>query len=392
MRRAFAAKLAAQSPTVKHTSRRSRPRSSPLRIGYLSSAFHSANYMKPVWGLINHHDRTACSLHLLNDSPPEEGLPGYQQQSLDRIHDIRVLDNRQLSDLINDLEIDLLVDLNAYSDPRRLGLFLCPLPAITVAWFNAYASTGLPGVDYLIGDDEVVRDEEMPFFTEAVVRLPLSYLTFEVTHPAPPVQPPPCVSRGHVTFGSLVVQYKITSMVLDAWSEILRGAPEARLVLANATLKSPQNRQYVQDQFLRRGVAAHRLELLGPAEHFRYLQYYDQIDVALDAFPYNGGTTTMEALWQGVPVLTFDGDRWASRTSQTLIRRTPWSRFVAADVRGYVEQAVQLATSDATPGELTLLRQQMREQLRQSPACDTARLAANMEAIFRSLVQRESRG
>ena len=156
------------------------------------------------------------------------------------------------------------------------------------------------------------------------------------------------------------------------------------MVLANATLKSPQNRQYVQDQFLRRGVAGQSAWIARLTERFRCFMYPDAVfDVApSSAFPYNGGTTTMEALWQGVPVLTFDGDRWASRTSQTLIRRTPWSRFVAADVRGYVEQAVQLATSDATPGELTLLRQQMREQLRQSSACDTARLAANMEAIF----------
>jgi len=134
-------------------------------------------------------------------------------------------------------------------------------------------------------------------------------------------------------------------------------------------------------------VPERQLLLHGPAEHYRYLQYYDQIDVALDAFPYNGGTTTKEALWQGVPVLTFDGDRWASRTSQTIIRRTPLCEFVASDLSHYVELAVGLAASNKTPEKLRTLRPRMRELLLQSVACDTRRLAGAMEVIYEEVYE-----
>jgi predicted O-linked N-acetylglucosamine transferase (SPINDLY family) len=130
-------------------------------------------------------------------------------------------------------------------------------------------------------------------------------------------------------------------------------------------LKSLQNREYVRQQFARRGVSADRLQLLGPADHYAYLQYYDQIDVALDAFPYNGGTTTMEALWQGVPVLTFSGDRWASRTSASLIRHTHLDRFVAASADRTVQQAIQLATSRRSPAWLAELRRKIEALYRQ---------------------------
>lgn len=118
--------------------------------------------------------------------------------------------------------------------------------------------------------------------------------------------------------------------------EILRGADRSRLLLANPALKSPHNRNYVEARFEERGVAPGRLTLRGPADHMEFLRYYDSIDVALDAFPYNGGTTTMEAIWQGVPVLTFDGDRWASRTSQSLLRNSHLAEYVTADARAYV--------------------------------------------------------
>jgi len=185
-----------------------------------------------------------------------------------------------------------------------------------------------------------------------------------------------------------VTQYKITAPVLDAWSAILRAAPHARLLLANAALQSPCNREYVREAFARRGVGPGQIELRGPAEHLKFLGYYDEIDLALDAFPYNGGTTTMEALWQGVPVLALDGDRWAARTSQTLLRRCPLGEFVAADVAGYVAAAVRWAGDPAAPMRLRDLRRGMRAMLLQSSACDTAALARGMETLYREATGR----
>ncbi len=358
-----------------------------LRVGYLSAFFDRANYMKPVWGLINHHDRTRLELYLLSDTPLSRGMPGYEPRTEDQLLEVGGLNNEELAALIHDARIEILVDLNGYSVPERLGLFLHPVAPITVAWFNMYATSALPGIDFLIGDDETISNHETRYFTEKVLRLPLSYLTFEVRHPVPPVVEPPCLGNGFLTFGSLVTQYKICPPVVAAWAEILRRVPSARLLLGNSTLKSICNREFVVDKFRQLGVEEGRLTLVGPADHYHFLEYYDQIDMALDAFPYNGGTTTMEAIWQGVPVLTFDGDRWASRTSQTLLRRSPLSCFVASDVGAMVEMAVRLAEDGATPQMLAQLRRSLRDQLAASEACDTARLAAEMERIYQAIAQ-----
>ncbi|MGE0757902.1 MAG: hypothetical protein AB7F89_06080 [Pirellulaceae bacterium] len=358
----------------------------PLRVGYVSAFFHAANYMKPVWGLINQHDRSQVAVHLFRDSSPQAGMPGYRPDPADRVHDTAGLRCRQLAERVADLGIDILLDLNAYSAPERLALFAHRGSAVQVTWFNAYATTGLPGLQYIIGDDEVIPAGEEVWFSERVLRLPLSYLTFDVQHPVPPVVAPPCLATRRITFGSLVAQYKITGPVLDAWAAILREAPSSRLLLANTALKSVQNRAYVQDQFSRRGVLAEQLLLHGPAPHLEYLGYYDQIDIALDAFPYNGGTTTMEALWQGVPVLALAGDRWAGRTSQTLIRATPWGSWVAPDAASYVERAVHWALSPEAPERLAAHREVARAELARSSACDTARLARSMEQLFQQIL------
>lgn len=366
-----------------------RPTETRLRIGYLSSWFDRENYMKPVWGLINHHDRRQFQVHLFSDTSVAEGIAGYTPHVEDQIHDTLSLDNVQLAEAIQTAGIDILVDLNAYSTADRLGLFLSRPAPITVAWFNMYATSGFPGFDYLIGDNVTVRADEERYYCETVLRLPQSYLSFTVTHDAPPVVDPPCCRNGYVTFGSLVTQYKITAPVLDAWAAILRAVPSACLLLGNADLDSACNRDFVRKRFEARGIDTTRIEYRGRAEHRAFLEYYNAIDVALDAFPYNGGTTTMEAIWQGLPVITFDGDRWASRTSASILAGTHLNEFVSADAAGYVQTAISLANDANIADRLQRLRHSMRAELVDCPACDTAGLARAMESLYRQIASRE---
>ncbi len=354
-----------------------------LRVGYLSAFFDKPNYMMPVWGLINRHDRERLEIHLLSDVAPESIREGYIPHPADRVADIRNLDNQGLADKIRELEIDILVDLNGYSEPRRLALFRRRVAPVTLAWFNLYATSGLPGMDYLIGDEHVIGPEEECWYGERILRLPLSYLTFEVFHKAPPVAPPPALQNGFLTFGCLGTQYKITPAVLDAWARILAEAREARLLIANECLRSRFNREdYLLRKLAERGVATERVMLQGPAPHYEFLRKYDQCDLALDTFPYSGGTTTMEALWQGVPVLTFRGDRWVSRTSASLLANARLTEFVSPDVDSYVRRAVELANSPETPARLRELRATLREHVARSPACDTTALARHMEDLY----------
>ena len=237
---------------------------------------------------------------------------------------------------------------------------------------------------YIIGDPHVIpRGRGTAITRSGSSGYPGCYLAFEVTYPVPDVAPPPFQRKPvRFTFGCLASQYKITPPVVRAWSRILAAAPDARLIVKNAAMKSADNQRFMADRLTDAGVDPARVQLDGPSEHFEFLQKYDHIDLALDTFPYNGGTTTMEALWQGVPVLTFDGDRWASRTSATLLRNAGLDQYVADDEDRYIQRAVEHATTPDRADGPASLRADMRSQLRGSPACDTRKLAQDMEAIY----------
>jgi len=382
-RRSFAETHLPPRRTTGHSSRGAQNADRPMRIGYVSSFFQDHNWMKPVWGLINHHDRRRFEVHLFSDAPASKIQHGYRSHPQDRFHDTTGLSNEALAQRIEHAEIDVLVDLNGYSDMRRLPLFTLRPAPVVVGWFNMYATTGMASYDYLIGDSQVIPPEEEKFYCEKIVRVPGSYLTFEVTYPVPPVADAPCLTKGAITFGSLTSQYKITDQVIGAWSRILHQVPDSSLILRNGALGSPSARQFVHGLFERHHVSSERVRLDGPADHYRFLETYGEIDIALDTFPYNGGTTTTEAVWQGVPVVTFSGDRWVSRTSASILQAAGLGELVGQGFEDYLSLAISLADSR---DRLVGLRRNMRSRLRDSPACDTQSFARNMERIYTILV------
>lgn len=367
---------------VKSTARRA-GRGGKLRIGYVSSFFHHRNWMKPVWGVINEHDREAFEVHLIADEGAPSAESGYKRDAADKIHLITGLTNEQVARRIARAGIDVLVDLNGYSAPERFGNLARRPARVIVGWFNMYATTAFQAFDYIVGDASVIPPEEERFYTERVLRVPGTYLAFRVLYPVPEIVAPPCVAAGHVTFGCLAPQYKITEEMIAAWSEILTGASRARLLLKSTCLDQAANRAAVEVRFARHGVGAERLLMEAPAEHYKFLETYARVDIALDTIPYNGGTTTTEALWQGVPVLAMDGDRWLSRTSKSLLNAAALGEWVQPNKEAYVRRAVELANSTETPGRLAELRAGMRERLLASKACDTAGLCRELEAIYR---------
>lgn len=353
---------------------RQRAKNNRLRVGYLSAFFADRNWMKPVWGLIRNHDHEQFDLHLFSDgarSAIQFGDPGGEI-----FHDISGLSNEDAVALMERTGIDLLIDLNGYSAVRRLGLIALHPAPVVAAWFNMFASSGIDGYDYLIGDDTVIPPGEERFYSEKILRVEGSYLTFELNYPVPEVSAAPCRSNGFVTFGCLAPLYKINDGVIAVWNRILEQSPGSKLLLRNAQLGSAKNRSYLREKFRDPG----RVLLEGPAEHLEYLKTYNRIDLALDTFPYSGGTTASEAIWQGVPVLTFEGDRWASRTSASILCAAGLRDFVASDLESYVAMAAGVSSQ-----KLAELRAEMRPRLKASSICDTAGFARRMEQIYRQI-------
>ncbi|HTU32908.1 MAG TPA: tetratricopeptide repeat protein [Candidatus Acidoferrum sp.] len=364
-------------------------KSAKIRIGYVSSFFQDRNWMKPVWGVINHHDRSAFEVHLFADRGNPNAQSGYHSNRSDRIHDVTNLSNDDVAARIRKARVEVLVDLNAYSAPQRLGIFMRRPARNIVGWFNSFATSGIRAFTHIIGDAEVIPPSEERFYTERVLRVAGSYLAFSVLYPVPRVVPPPCLRNGYLTFGCLAPQYKITPGVIDAFARILRGAPSARLLLKSSFLRDSANRAAVLEKFSRKGIRRERLRLEGPEEHYKFLKAYGRVDVALDTFPYNGGTTTMEALWQGVPVLAFSGDRWVGRISQSLLCAAGLREWVEPSLDAYIRRAVNLAQATETRCVLAGLRKRMRPTLSRSGACDSAQLCRGLEEHYRALSSRE---
>ncbi len=351
-----------------------------LRVGYVSAFFHRHNWMKPVWGLINRHDRQQIAVHLFSDAAASAIAHGYRPQPGDRFTETGHLSNETMAEAIARAEIDILVDLNGYSTPRRLPVFAVRPAPVIAGWFNMFATTGMSCYDCLVGDAVVIPPEEERFYTEPIARVPGSYLTFAVDYPVPPVADPPSSRTDGFAFGCLAPQYKITPDVIAAWCRILHGVPGSTLLLKSTALAGAGERRFVHRLFARHDIPSDRVRLDGPSDHYRFLEAYDAVDVALDTFPYNGGTTTTEAIWQGVPVVTFWGDRWVSRTSASILRAGNLGDFVAADVDAYVAMAIGLAHAP-----LTEIRRTMRARLRDAPVCDTQSFAAHMETLYARL-------
>jgi len=358
------------------------PRGPKLRLAYCGSFFDRPNWMKMYMGVINAHDRDRFEVNLIVDGGPPSAAAGYREHDEDRVWLVDGVSNAELAGHIAEAGIEVLVDLNGYSHVARLPLLLHRAAPVQIAWNGMFATTGFPHLDALVGDARTIAPGEEAFFTEPLHRVTQTYLPFHVFYDTPPVAPPPCLRAGHVTFGSLASAYKLTSQTLGTWGAVLRACPGSRLLLRSRAFDHLSNRDDLLGRLAAFGIGAERVELRGGAAHAEFLRSYDEIDISLDTFPYNGGTTTVEALWQGVPVLTTVGDRWAGRTSRSILEAAGFGEDVLEDTAALVARAAALARD---PGGLAARRATQRARVAASPAANPAAICRELEALYAEL-------
>ena len=221
------------------------PRATPLRIGYISSFFQDDNWMKPVWPLIITTTAAALKFTSFPSAPPPPSLMATVRIRLTTTTTYPASTNESAAKLIRKAAIDLLIDLNGFSRLARLPLFSYRPAPVVIGWFNMYATTGSEYFDYLVGDDQCIPASEEQFYSEKILRVPGSYLTFSVDYPVPPITDPPCLVTSQITYGSLASQYKLSPAVIAAWSGILAATPNSRLLLKNKQLASQTTCEYV---------------------------------------------------------------------------------------------------------------------------------------------------
>jgi protein O-GlcNAc transferase len=352
-----------------------------LRVGYVSPDFclHPvAMFLEP---LLARHQRDQFEVTLYSDVRSPDRMTERIRSLAEHWRDTAGMDTAALADLIRADRVDLLVDLAGHTAGNRLEVFARKPAPVQVTYLGYPGTTGLPTMDYRI-TDAVADPEGMTdaLHSEKLLRLGRCAWCFSAPSPSPEVGEPPFLRNGFVTFGCFNQMAKWNPELLENWAAILQRVPGSHLKLKARSLLDPAVCQELTEFFAQRGIASERLELSGFAPTAEaHLAEYERVDIGLDSFPYHGTTTTCEALWMGVPVVTRMGAAHVSRVSGSLLDAVGLSELAGQSDMEYRDIAVQLA---AQPERLEGLRAGLRERMKRSPLMDAAGFAAAMEACF----------
>lgn len=321
---------------------------------------------------------TVCYSHRRH---PDE-ITARFQQAAQLWRDTRWMSDEQLAGRIREDRIDVLIDLTGHTGQHRLQVFARRPAPVQATWIGYAGTTGLTAMDWLIADPHLLPVEHEPYYSERIIRLPHGHFCVEPPAFAPDCVEPPCRRTGRITFGSFNKPDKTTKPVIDTWAAILLAVPDARLILRNRGLDDPAVAGRFRHAFQQQGVSPERIEIYGWTSHADLLKQWNEVDIALDTFPFSGGATSIDALWMGVPIVTLPGATFASRQTFSLLRNIGEDRTIASSLEDFIERAVQLAES---PALLSELRATLRERFRSSPLCDADSFAQNLTRVLKQL-------
>jgi predicted O-linked N-acetylglucosamine transferase (SPINDLY family) len=353
---------------------------SRLRIGFIGLDFSIGPTGFLGLRAIECLDREHCSIACYFDRVTADEYTARFRAVSDTWRVTIGLTDEELAQQVRQDAIDVLVDLGGHVG-RRLLTFARRPAALQVTWLGYVGTTGLAAMDGLIADRFHVREGEEHWYTESILRMPHGYICYGPPPNAPAVGPLPARANGHVTFGCFNNPAKYAVPTLDAWAEILRRVPTARLLLKYGGLTQPDSAHRFRNEFAKRGVAESRISFEGWSENLQSMARYNAIDLALDTQPYSGGLTTCEALWMGVPVITCPGAGFASRHSTSHLTNAGYSQFVARDMADYVALAVEWA---GRLDHLAAVRAEMRDRISRSPLCDGPQFARDFLTLLRA--------
>jgi predicted O-linked N-acetylglucosamine transferase (SPINDLY family) len=351
-----------------------------LRVGYVSSDFreHSvASFIEPVLG---HHDRGRFEIFCYSDLPTPDETTRRISGNVEVWRDIHGLSDAEIANLIRDDRIDILIDLAGHTGNNRLGIFAARPAPLQMTYLGYPNTTGLDTMDYRITDEVVDPPGEDVYYSEKLLRLDRCFLCYQPDPDTPEVAPLPALTQGAVTFGSFNNFSKINSGVLQLWSEVLKQVPGSHLLLKCPALTDATVRDRVSAALASLGIGADRVSLLGHTRTRKeHLALYAKVDIALDTFPYNGTTTTCEALWMGVPVLSLEGRHHAGRVGMSLLGAVGLADWVASTQESFVDAARSRAADLVGLGRL---RNGLRRQLAGSSLCDATGFVHCLEAAI----------
>ena len=340
---------------------------------------HAVNFFtEPI---LASHDHQRFEVLCYSNQAKEDETTRRLQTYADHWRRIDTLEDDAVTELVRNDQIDILVDLAGHIAGNRLLVFARKPAPIQVTYIGYQNTTGMTAMDYRLTDDWADPPGTTDaFYTEKLVRLPRCFFCYQPSCDAPPVNCLPAIEKGVVTFGSFNNFAKVTPQVLSAWAAILNAVPGSRLVvLANAARSLGE---YLTRTFEGHGISGDRVTLADRRPRGAYLELIRQVDIALDPFPFNGHTTTCDALWQGVPVVTLAGRMYAARFGSSGHVNLGLRELIASTSDEYVEIAARLA---GDVERLKELRAGLRDRMIASPLLDFVGFTRNLEAAYRRM-------
>jgi len=352
-----------------------------LRIGYVSGHFwdHAAALFSLP--MILAHDREKFELFFYNNSDSKDWATDAFRSAASQWHNITTVTDDEVARLIRNDRIDILIDLCGHIGGNRLLVFAKQPAPIQVTYLGYQHSTGMDVMDYRLTDS--IADppgQTDSLYVEKLVRLNPSFFVYRPSDYAPPVAPPPAESNGYVTFGCLNNPGKSGLAVIKLWAELLKAIPDSRMLLLGPSRQDADPR--VTRLFEAQGIESSRILFAGKCSRTDYLHVYDRIDIALDPFPFSGHTTTCDALWQGVPVVTLAGQTYAGRMTASTLTQAKFPQWIAQTPEEYLRIARGLACDIPS---LASLRRNMRDHLASAPILDAKGFTRSLEAAYRKM-------
>ncbi len=356
----------------------------PLKVGYVSPDFRTHSVAYFFKSLLLSHNRREVEVYCYYNDNIVDSTTKQLQEASDHWRSVANMNDEEVINLILQDNIDILVDLAGHTAKNRLSVFTAKPAPIQVTWLGYPNTTGLSSMDYRFTDgiaDPVGEADQ--WYTEELIRLPNGFLCYQGDGQIETEAKLPSRDRGYVTFGSFNNLTKVTPQVVKLWAKVLNAVPSSRLLLKSKQLLDEEAKLKLWELFKKEGVEKERIELIAwlPKKE-GHLALYSRIDIGLDPFPFNGATTTCEALWMGVPTITLAGDRHAGRVGASIMKQIGLDDFVAEDLASYVNLAVQHAND---PEHLSSIREGLRARMESSKLCDGPSFAKDIEVAYRKM-------
>ncbi len=352
-----------------------------IRIGYLSADFCKHAVSQFVRPLLFDFDSSEFEIYVYQINDNVDYVTTELQKAPVYWKNLAHKNIREVAEIIRDDEVDILFDLGGHTKNNMLPVFAYHPARIQISGIGYFNSTGIYECDGFLSDMYCAPNVKSPYFIEKLLRLSHTHFCYQPYTSFPQVVAPPVIKRGYITFGSFNNLAKVNDDVLSLWREILRQVPNGRLLLKHRLMGTEDGKKYVSKRLLKQGLPIERIEMRGLSTD--YLSEYGDMDIALDTFPYQGGLTTCEALFMGVPVVTLIGDRHGSRFGFSILSNIGISELAGRNREEYIKIAVALAQNREL---LIALRQNLRCMMKKSPLMNGKMYMRDLESLYRHLI------